>query len=342
VIAMPFTFDCRECGKPIEAGPEMTGKRGRCPHCYAAFTIPDPRTGFSSVPPLAANVADDRARVEEETFDDRDLEAKGEPRQRSPRSSRPDRDHQFVIRRRDQQWHTVQTGLTLMRVGLIIVMITGLGLLLVAILAVSMWGDMGRNRQSEMLLGMVFILSGLANLVSLILFAVGQCMCCAAPEESGVRGLGVGSTVCLFASLGFGVIGLVFAVLADQRGNLGAREGLAILAVGCWLLGAILGVTSHILLVAFVRNTARYFRNESLAASGGTYLILFVIFVVSWLVAMVLMVIVGANRFGGGASAGIVLLVVGTALVVLLLVLLLFFLDLLGRTRTSIAHADEW
>lgn len=225
-----------------------------------------------------------------------------------------------------------------MRVGLIVSVLVILALGLLTILTLALRDGMGRDRQAEALLGILAGLGALAALVAMVLFVVGQCMCCAAPEESGTKGLVIGSTICLFVSLGLSLAGFFFsAVASEQRG---AREGFAVIAAGFLLLAGILGIANHILFVLFLRSSARYFRNQQLAASAGTYQVLFVIFVVFYLLALGLAIVMSAD-VRAGPAAGVFLVIIGIGLLVFFLVLFLYFLDLLNRAATTIAHTAE-
>lgn len=342
-----FTFDCQKCGLPIMAAEDMAGKRGRCPHCSTTFSIPDPQTAIAprSLPVSVPNVPD----VNRTGPGWRELEVDDEPRQRPmtrSRSAYDDDDHDdddFPYDRGSGRelrmapgWSTVASGLSLMRTAMIIYIVVALVMVLFGLLSFAARGDFGRNRQAEMLLGIVALLGGVTLLVVVILFIVGQCMCCAAPTESRTKGLAVGSAICLFSGVGLAFIGLMFlAVAADRRGG---GPGVGVMAAGLLVLAGVCGITCHILLVLFLRAVGRYFRNEQLASSAGTYLILNGIFVAFYLLTLFLAVL-ASNRNQEAAALGVLIVLLAIGLFVFALILFLFFLDLLARTRTTITRA---
>ncbi len=349
---MPFTFNCSQCGNPIEAREDMAGKRGRCPHCSFSFVIPEPhhaeRDGYEARAAVTTPPS-----VTAPSPADRDY-TRAAVRQPEPEEfERPDEHDSYdrfdrfgrAGRRLARGWRTVRSGLSLMRVSMIICVFVVLAMVLFFALSLALGANAGRNRQAGAVMGVAFALGGLTGLVALILFVVGQCLCCAAPEQSragarGAKGAALGSVICLFLAVGLVLLGLLFLAIASGQRGRGRGDGLAILAAGVFVLTFILAMISHVLLVLFLRRTARYFRNDSLAYSAGNYAIVFVVFIVLALVLQVLAIVVGnANRFGPGF--GIFMLILAAGLLIFLLVLFLWFLDLLGRSAALITRADE-
>lgn len=333
------------------AAEEMVGKRGRCPHCSTIFSIPDPHTAIApGALPLRVPPAPDVNRAGQGW---REIDADDAPRgAASPRPARRDEDFDDYDAPYDRDarelahlargWSTIASGLALMRTAMIIYIVVTLVMALFLILTLAARNDFARNRQAEMLIGIFALVGGLTNLVAIILFIVGQCMCCAAPPESGSKGQAVGSVICLFIGIGLGLMGLMFLILAAERVGRQRGEGIAVLGVGLWLLTTALFVTSHILLVLFLRNLGRYFRNQQLASSAGTYLIMTGIFVGFLVLGLFLSVILrAAGRPPDQAALGALLVILTVGLAVYALVLFLYFLGMLASARRTIARATE-
>src|SRR5215210_981208 len=85
---MAISFGCPGCSTPFNVGPEMAGKKAKCPKCLMVFTVPD----AGPAPPPAAVTAkvvaeEERPRpkpYEKDDYDDKD------PDRKRPRSRRDD------------------------------------------------------------------------------------------------------------------------------------------------------------------------------------------------------------------------------------------------------------
>ncbi|MCP4455838.1 MAG: hypothetical protein GY809_30635 [Planctomycetes bacterium] len=68
---MAIPFQCKHCGKKIEAPDKLAGKRGKCPKCRATLVIPDPAQA-EDVPlrlqPLDSEEEQERHRLWSETY----------------------------------------------------------------------------------------------------------------------------------------------------------------------------------------------------------------------------------------------------------------------------------
>lgn len=45
---MPIKFNCPECSTPLEAADGMAGKKGSCPRCKKAVSVPEPPSATSA------------------------------------------------------------------------------------------------------------------------------------------------------------------------------------------------------------------------------------------------------------------------------------------------------
>lgn len=331
----------------------MVGRRGRCPHCSTIFSIPDPQTAIApNALPLRVPAAPDLSGAGPGWREiDVDDGARGgtSPRQARRGDDLDDDDFDAPYDRQSRGlahlapgWATVCSGMSLMRTGMIIMIIVSLVSVLFFVLAIASRNGLMRNRQAEFLVAIFAFVGALTGLVANILFTVGQCMCCAAPPESGAKGQAVGSVICLFVGIGLGLIGLVFMIVGADRVGRGPGGGPIVMGIGLWLLTSVLFIVSHVLLVIFIRNVGRYFRNQQLASGTGTYLIMTGVFVGFFLLAMFLSVIMNtAGRQPDQAALGALLAILAVGLVIFALVLFLYFLDLLARTRATITRATE-
>jgi len=329
----------------------MVGKRGRCPHCSTIFSIPDPHTAIApTTMPLRVPAAPD---VNRGGAGWREIDVSDDPpRGAASRQSRRDDDYDDYDAPYDREprslahlapgWSTVASGISLMRTAMIIFIIVALVMVLFFILSLAARGNLMRNRQAEMLLVIFTLMGGLTGLVAIILFVVGQCMCCAAPPESGTKGQAVGSVICLFVGIGLGLVGFLFLIVAAERVGRMRGEGVAIMAGLLWLLTTVLAIVSHALFVLFLRNVGRYFRNQQLSSGASTYLLMMGIFSGFLLLLVFLSIIMSsAGRPPDQAALSVLLVILAIGLTIFELVLFLYFLDLLARTRTTIYRATE-
>jgi hypothetical protein len=318
---MGFTFLCPSCREDIHASEGMEGLHGRCPHCAATFTIPDQAGAFRREGPRRS---------------DRDGDRDEEPRPRY-------RDEDGLAAGLAPGWIAVRNGLLLVRISTIIAIFVTLAMILFIALASGVVPLLERNRQAEMILGMLAIVTGLTALGAAILALVGQCMCCATPE-SGPKGLAIGSVVCLVLTMLLGAGVILLSIVQEQRRPMGfGRPGanLAPLIAAMDILMLVLGMVGHVLFGFFLKGIANFFDNRSLSKSAGVYLILVAVFVGCCLLAVMLVILLEASRapFRDRESTRILALFLSVCLLVFALVLVLWFLDLLGKARSTITHA---
>ncbi|HMF16550.1 MAG TPA: hypothetical protein VKE98_05050 [Gemmataceae bacterium] len=314
---MGFTFVCPSCREEIHANEGTEGLHGRCPHCAATFTIPDKAGAFQRQSPRRP---------------DRDGERHDEPRPRYEDEAR-------TAAPLAPGWIIVRNGLLLVRISTIIMLFVALGMVLFTALALGIVPMLERNRQAEMFLGILSIMSGLVFLGGAIMALVGQCMCCAVPD-SGPKGLAIGSVVCLVLSLLLGAGAALLIVVQDQQRPFGRPTNLGPVIAALYFLAMALGVVSHTLFGFFLKGIANFFEDQSLSKSAGVYLIAFGTFVASCLVAIMLVILMEASRMPRDREATrIVALVLSVGLLIFALVLALWFLDVLGRVRSTITKA---
>jgi hypothetical protein len=213
-------------------------------------------------------------------------------------------------------------------------------MILFVALALGVVPMLERNRQAEMMFGILLIMAGLVGLGGAILALVGQCMCCAAPD-SGPKGLAIGSAVCLVITLLLGTGVVLLTIVQEQRQPFG-RPNLAPLIAVLYLMTLVVGIVGHVLFGFFLRGIASYFHNGALSRSAGIYLILVGAFVASCILALLMLILLDATRvLRDRDTARILSLVLGVGLLILALVLVLWFLDILGQARTTVTKALE-
>ncbi|MFO0967669.1 MAG: hypothetical protein U0793_19075 [Gemmataceae bacterium] len=179
---------------------------------------------------------------------------------------------------------------------------------------------------------LLLVVLAVAFAASVIVIVVGQCFCVAAPPESDAKGLAIASMVCLLLSiaLSLGLLALIWGMVF--AGVHGAAFGLAQTEGGAFLLVAFLGdagvaVIGHVLFVRFLRGVALHFRNQSLAATAGSYIVIYLVVIAIY---AVLSCIAGLGGPGILGCLGFLVLVVGIAIVFELL-------RLIHATRATIA-----
>jgi hypothetical protein len=234
-------------------------------------------------------------------------------------------------------WIIVRNGLLLVRISTIIMLFVALGMVLFTALALGIVPMLERNRQAEMFLGILSIMSGLVFLGGAIMALVGQCMCCAVPD-SGPKGLAISSVICLVLSLLLGAGAALLIVVQDQQRPFGRPTNLGPVIAALYFLAMALGVVSHALFGFFLKGVANFFEKQGLSKSVGVYLILFAAFVASFLMALMLVILIEASRHDRDTTRAVTV-VLGVVLLIFAIVLVLWFLDVLGRVRSSITKA---
>jgi hypothetical protein len=232
-----YNINCPQCGRMLNAKPEYAGKTAKCAGCGAMFPIPGPppQAAPSEAPPSAY------------------------PPMMPPGYPAP----AMYAAAPNPGWATTRMGISLYRVGVIVIFIA----IIPAGLITAIRGNPGGRGDpaTTTMMGVV----GLAFLGGGIVAFVGQCMCCAVPRESGAKGLVIGSLLLEIALMVLVcAVGLAAASQASGRGR--APPEFADAAAVVQLVLTIGLVAAIVLFVLFLRNTARCLRNEpcSRSASG--------------------------------------------------------------------------
>jgi hypothetical protein len=349
-----ITLRCPECQQVVQFSDHLAGLHGRCPLCSATVTVReaggDPhRERVAEAPPLpTAAVMDPRAAAPAP----RDFGPPPRYEEEEPRYGRYDGrdDYGRLTEESAPAWGTTRTALTLIKSGMLVVFFALLGVFVVAMCMGAMFRGMGRPGRGEegvvLLAGGLWLATTAALVVGGLLWFIGTCMCCSVPTESGAKGLAIGSMLCLILY----VLLILFAVfmllaLGFNRGpgfGGGPEPGAVVLFMGLWIVAILLGITSHILFVLFLRSVARFFGNESVAGSCIGYLVLSLV----WLFGLVGFVFFMGFFASMQAGQGMVqrrldIVMVGGLVVFIVMWLVAFFwlLNLVGQTRDLISRS---
>jgi hypothetical protein len=254
----------------------------------------------------------------------------------------PALDRSFSTHQKEQHglspgWLTLRNGLLLYGIGLRIAMFV----LVAAVLLLAVTAGLGSimQQRTELVVQAAVILTGLTLVGAMVLMIVGQCLCCAVPEEAATRGSAIGSVACL--SLGTVLEALVIlGTVALQRNPRGPRADLGSLLPAVTLMAILLNASSHVLFSLFLKGTARFFQNGSLAASVTAYLLVYGVFLLSGLLLAVLLFLVRLSSPDAlQVSWHLLFLGLGVGFLVFALVLIMWFLDLVRRMRSTIARS---
>jgi hypothetical protein len=347
-----ITLRCPECQQVVQFSDQLAGLQGRCPLCTAAVPVP-------------AVEERQQERISESPLTRPAVAAPSPPfavpipraYDAPPRPPRPLDDDTPPYRHYDDRgaygrapevidpgWHTTRTALTLMKSSLIVMIFATLGWVgLLLVESTVGTGPFGRPRgpETRMLVALGAMLVGFAMIVGLLLWVIGQCMCCTTPLESGTRGLGLGSMICTVLGLLLFLFFIFLAVALDSgafRGQFGGPPAPAafILMFGTMVLSAVLFVVGHLLFVLFLRGVARFFGNESLSNSCMGYLVLYLFIVIAFIVFLFFVAFLNAAQGGMRPGLDVVLLGGGVALLVVTLVAIIWLLGLVGLARDTI------
>ncbi len=240
-------------------------------------------------------------------------------------------------------WNTVRIGLTLIRGGIATVF---LGALAFAIVLVFYWTfePHGGFRNEPVAYRVLMFAAVGVVVVGGLLALIGQSLCCAAPADSGARGLAVSSIICQGVYLLLTVLAVIL-LIAVESGRRRNQEGEHIL-VGMVALTALAVYTAaHVLFVLFLRSAARYFGKESTSRSAVSYLIYFGILAGVSIVGLCLIFMATEAVRGGprpmNEAMAMLLAVFSFALFVGHVVRLVWYLILVYYTRNAIPRGPE-
>jgi hypothetical protein len=205
-------------------------------------------------------------------------------------------------------------------------------------------GGVGRAQAADVMM-MLPMLLGLVLLLTLLIYFIGQCMCCAVPAESQARSFAVGSLISTVL-VGLTYAGLIAWLVAVSGQAFGGRPaaflpfgqgmGLGLLLMLLLILGLVL--VAHILFITFLKTVARFLGNDSLARSANAYLILYVVLVAWQVLANVIQVVVVGMK-PRAPEPSFVMAGIACITLVLALAVFIWYLVLLSRTRDTIKRA---
>jgi hypothetical protein len=170
---------------------------------------------------------------------------------------------------RDPRWGKVRTGLATMYYSIIIIFFAAI---LIAV-AAGIGGAMNAGGPDGAPPPVVLILIGIGGFVVLgaaIGMIVGYVYCAKVPEGSGARGYATGALVCVLGNMAVNFVGSAAQIQSIR------------------LLGSLISIIGWVLFMLFIRTTADYLGNNSLAKSAMRFLIF------------------GASFLGGSIVLGIV------------------------------------
>ncbi|MCI0377664.1 MAG: hypothetical protein L0215_08665 [Gemmataceae bacterium] len=338
---MAIHFQCPHCQTPDSCAEEMAGKEMPCRWCGAMVTVPpadvSQHVTEASAPPPAPPWLSERAQERRRADEYGEYE------------DEPEADYRLADRAAAPGWGAVRIALGMMFWSLIAMAIGGVAFFALSAATVGLAGPQGgrgiAGREAEGIA--IVMLTGVCGiLIAFLICFIGQCMCCAAPAESRARGLAIGSLICtvlvvlVYAGL---VLWVITAVGAAARGGMMAgfpnlpdflERGLLLFVV----LAFALLVAAHILFILFLRTVALYFGNDALARSTMSFLVLYLVLVVLYVVVNAVQFMMAAR--GGfldpGRQSVSLMTALGCAAVLLLIAVLVWFLVLLARTREMI------
>jgi hypothetical protein len=336
---MPITFICPICSQQATVGNHLAGAVTSCPLCSNAVRIPD--VGQIQRPPAAPPPPRDYPPQPERN---RDWERHADYRRRDYEERR-ERDYpsERDFRREEESlhpgWKTVRTGLTLVRLSIVIAIFTILGLLVLGlILAGTMQAPRLGPRLAEIVGGILGVAGGLTILGCTVLMFVGEGMCCAAPVEARGRGLALGAIICHGLVILVCLALLVLIISFERRFNVFRELGTFLFGSALLVNGLIF--TWQLLFILFLSAVARAFENERLAQSINGFLTFHCIESVGGFLWFIMVRLLANGPAVGNRAAeegldtlkgcGAILLFVGA------LVDLVWFLSILVRTRANI------
>jgi hypothetical protein len=332
---MAISFVCPDCKTNLTFPDQQGGERVSCFRCGVFLTIPhQTQAGPNQIVPGAppqTKIADTPLRG----LDDSSTE------ERSPYEEPGyDRGAWLAGRFRPEDialvgagWNLVRIGLAMMYWSLVALLLAGVAYFFLALLILGTLGGRGMGPGAAVL-GIVVIATLGVIFVAFIVMAVGQCMCCTAPPESGAKGLAVGSAICLFLSVAGGVglfclwLGLASRVMDMGPGAIGMgmdQWTVLVLAAVVFMAGVIF--VGHVLFVLFLRAIGRYFQHWYLAQGAGAYLTAYcVYFGVNLFIGCI------GTALGGGALLGCL----SVLMFILALILLIWYVRLLAAARETL------
>lgn len=345
---MSIVFRCLNCRAPLGFAEDQAGQRYHCPRCGVAVEVPSasapdaeqiaagepPHWPATPSLPMLPNPA-------EQVTDRPTVSPSSRPVSPSTRSWEED-DETRLARRLDwldtrpdvalirdpHAWRLVRLGLRLHYNGIVaalLIVLCAFGF------SLCMLSTAVRHGQFLEVLAIGFL--GSIG-VSLLVACVGQCLCCAAPPDSGVKGYAIGAAICLLITVTTTILVYVLPIFFLQEifGRHAGWEGVALVFLMLALLMFGSFVTGHILFIVFLRVSCRSFRNYTIAESAGNYLIVYGIFVGTYFLQFIGAQFARYDWYGVFVCLGFAQLILG-------LLLVIWYLRLVKLTRETL---DFW
>jgi hypothetical protein len=253
---MPITCICPQCRKQLSIADEHAGQPMRCPMCTGMFQAPalyaaQMNAGYTGPAPFWQNQRSDPKAPEWPWL-------VGTPPPAGPAGRYDWEKVQNPSATLDPGWHLVRRGLGLMMPGLLIAFgATALGLIF-HILANPDVAMISAGVGKTVLL-LAIVAAALGSVGTLL----GQGLCCAAPKESGVRLLAIGSALAAFVAVVAGMFALLLGARAPQAGGF-LQDLLAVARLLGFVLAVLAGLGAGAAFLLFLRGTANAFGNQRL------------------------------------------------------------------------------
>jgi hypothetical protein len=329
-VSMTINFRCPECQQLFRAQEAYAGRQWHCPKCSTSFPIPQPEivpvemvTERPGPSPRRRERRDDYERDERDDRDDRDI--------------RIDRDLDFGWLTTRRGLHVTGIGLTILLVAFVVFLVT------VIIVPLLFLQGGGRGEGLLVLIRSVSIVLLLAIITMVILWIVGQGLCCSVPGESGGKPLVVVALICSVVALILGITAVIAGLrfwremLEHLRNgpNLGPVFQQAAMLVVLVIAMSLVLLVGFYFYLFFLRSIAVYFRNDFVAINVIIYMIVFGVCVAAYIVYSQVVSRQPAGAFGGGQGPGAGLI---AALIILFTALILFawLIHLVSAARTAI------
>lgn len=301
---------CGRCGARLQFAREPAGgSRGQCPRCGGPLS-------FGSAGSEATPGAED---------EDAGLEGtpatgvRPRPRTRARR----------VVRL--AEWETARKGLTTVYWGLIstfIALVVAIGSMSCAVASAT--GGSKSGAQGLLVLAGLVSIGAIAGLITMI---VGQCMCIAAPAESGTKGLATAAVLLV-------IFGGVLQIAGVASGAGGPRRG-AVDTSPLAVIGILMGMGGNGCFLFFLRAVNRFFGNEKQARQ----VMHFFIYVVVCAVAYVGWLVLVGSQVGSLRDVQTLMMAGGIGTLVLGSLGFVWYLGIIRGTRNTILQgrrgADE-
>lgn len=335
---MSLTATCPQCQLRLNVPDEFAGRKVRCSGCNTVFEAPAPpaEVPMPAPPPPPAGMAPPDVPPPTPAWDA--LQGPGAPPP-LPSPTRPadpnwDREDGYGQEPLEPGWGTVRTGLNLVRISIAATVI------LYAILFFANLAT-GLNRRGGAGADLLPGILGLILLGLQVLLLIGRWVCISVPQQSGVKGMMLGSAICytliylVACAAGFA---LALSIAAPRRrggGDFDDFAGFLAGAVIFYLLIIVLSIAAELLFLLSLRGIALFFGNQNLAQSVFNYIITGVCLFFGGIALGCLMGALGGAMGGRGGDA-ITGLILGAAMLIAAIVMLIWYLRILSQAGTTI------